>query len=90
MSFSGDMVLEGTFLTPTGLFLISMSIMYFVTAILHPQEFGTLKLLMPFILFCVGLHYILLMLRFGYVTLLFFFFLHFSLFSYVKSSPPVL
>lgn len=71
MSFSGDMALEGTFLTPTGLFLISMSIMYFVTAILHPQEFGRFKPLKPFVLFCVGLHYISVMLCFGYATLIF-------------------
>lgn len=38
--FLGDMVVQGTFLTPTGLFLVSMAIMYFVTAILHPEEFG--------------------------------------------------
>lgn len=36
----GDMVIQGTFLTPTGLFLVSMAIMYMVTAILHPEEFG--------------------------------------------------
>ena len=30
---------QGTFITPTGLFLVSMAIMYLVTAILHPQEF---------------------------------------------------
>ncbi|KAA0717532.1 hypothetical protein E1301_Tti021139 [Triplophysa tibetana] len=35
----GDMVKQGTFITPTGLFLVSSSIMYLVTAILHPQEF---------------------------------------------------
>ncbi|KAM9366708.1 chitin synthase 1 [Symphorus nematophorus] len=34
----GDMAIQGTFMTPTGLFLISMTIMYLVTAILHPQE----------------------------------------------------
>ncbi|XP_028845144.1 chitin synthase 1 [Denticeps clupeoides] len=38
-SIIGDMVNEGTFITPTGLFLVSMTIMYLVTAILHPQEF---------------------------------------------------
>lgn len=37
----GDMVVQGTFLTPTGVFLVSMAIMYLVTAILHPEEFGT-------------------------------------------------
>uniref|UniRef100_A0A8D0D465 chitin synthase n=1 Tax=Sander lucioperca TaxID=283035 RepID=A0A8D0D465_SANLU len=37
-SIIGDMVIQGTFLTPTGLFLVSMAIMYAVTAILHPEE----------------------------------------------------
>ncbi|KAG7235996.1 hypothetical protein INR49_001394, partial [Caranx melampygus] len=39
-SIIGDMVIQGTFLTPTGVFLVSMTIMYLVTAILHPEEFG--------------------------------------------------
>lgn len=41
MPFSplGDMVIQQTFLTPTGLFLISMAIMYLITALLHPEEF---------------------------------------------------
>lgn len=34
----GDMVIQQTFITPTGLFLVSGAIMYLVTAILHPQE----------------------------------------------------
>ncbi|XP_062375070.1 chitin synthase 1 [Sardina pilchardus] len=38
-SIIGDMVTQGTFITPTGLFLVGMAIMYLVTAILHPQEF---------------------------------------------------
>lgn len=42
--FLGDMVVQGTFLTPTGVFLVSMAIMYMVTAILHPEEMGTLIL----------------------------------------------
>lgn len=33
------MVKQGTFITPTGLFLVSGAILYMVTAILHPQEF---------------------------------------------------
>ncbi|RVE74628.1 hypothetical protein OJAV_G00023980 [Oryzias javanicus] len=37
-SIIGDMVIQETFLTPTGLFLVSMAIMYFVTALLHPQD----------------------------------------------------
>ncbi|KAL0177069.1 hypothetical protein M9458_025963, partial [Cirrhinus mrigala] len=32
------MVKQGTFITPTGLFLVSGAILYMVTAILHPQE----------------------------------------------------
>lgn len=38
------MVIQGTFLTPTGLFLVSMAIMYAVTAILHPEECGMVNL----------------------------------------------
>ncbi|XP_051945376.1 chitin synthase 1 [Xyrauchen texanus] len=38
-SIIGDMVIQGTFITPTGLFLVSGAILYMVTAILHPQEF---------------------------------------------------
>ncbi|XP_073775417.1 chitin synthase 1 isoform X2 [Danio rerio] len=34
----GDMVIQGTFITPTGLFLVSGAILYMVTAVLHPQE----------------------------------------------------
>jgi len=34
----GDMVIQQTFITPTGLFLVSGAILYMVTAILHPQE----------------------------------------------------
>lgn len=41
----GDMVIQGTFLTPTGMFLVSMTIMYMMTAILHPEEFGNVILL---------------------------------------------
>ena len=48
ISLSGDMVLQGTFLTPTGVFLVSMTIMYLVTAILHPEEFG---MVMFFVMF---------------------------------------
>ncbi|XP_064173371.1 chitin synthase 1 [Anguilla rostrata] len=38
-SIIGDMVIQGTFITPTGIFLVSMTILYLVTALLHPQEF---------------------------------------------------
>ncbi|XP_030628173.1 chitin synthase 1 [Chanos chanos] len=55
----GDMVMQGTFITPTGLFLVSMAILYFVTAILHPQEFGMIVYgLMYFI--CIPSGYLLL------------------------------
>ncbi|XP_058486347.1 chitin synthase 1 isoform X1 [Solea solea] len=58
-SIIGDMVVEGTFLTPTGVFLVSMAIMYVVTAILHPKEFGVIVYgLMYFI--CIPSGYLLL------------------------------
>ncbi|KAM9825436.1 chitin synthase 1 isoform 1-T2 [Syngnathus typhle] len=58
-SIIGDMVMEGTFLTPTGVFLVSMTIMYSVTAILHPEEFGMIIYgLMYFI--CIPSGYLLL------------------------------
>uniref|UniRef100_A0A3P9K521 chitin synthase n=1 Tax=Oryzias latipes TaxID=8090 RepID=A0A3P9K521_ORYLA len=58
-SIIGDMVIQETFLTPTGLFLVSMAIMYFVTALLHPQEFGMIIYgLMYFI--CIPSGYLLL------------------------------
>ncbi|XP_029000539.1 chitin synthase 1 isoform X2 [Betta splendens] len=58
-SIIGDMVVQGTFITPTGLFLVSMAIMYFVTAILHPEEFGNIIYgLMYFI--CIPSGYLLL------------------------------
>ncbi|MCI4394924.1 hypothetical protein PGIGA_G00174580 [Pangasianodon gigas] len=58
-SIIGDMVKEGTFITPTGIFLVSMAILYLVTAILHPQEFGMIVYgLMYFI--CIPSGYLLL------------------------------
>ncbi|XP_073319957.1 chitin synthase 1 [Pagrus major] len=58
-SIIGDMVMQGTFLTPTGVFLVSMTIMYLVTAILHPEEFGMIIYgLMYFI--CIPSGYLLL------------------------------
>uniref|UniRef100_A0A8C4ESJ2 chitin synthase n=1 Tax=Dicentrarchus labrax TaxID=13489 RepID=A0A8C4ESJ2_DICLA len=58
-SIIGDMVIQETFLTPTGLFLVSMAIMYMVTAILHPEEFGMIIYgLMYFI--CIPSGYLLL------------------------------
>ncbi|XP_076012206.1 chitin synthase 1 [Genypterus blacodes] len=58
-SIIGDMVIQGTFLTPTGIFLVSMTIMYLVTALLHPEEFGMIIYgLMYFI--CIPSGYLLL------------------------------
>uniref|UniRef100_UPI003AACB695 chitin synthase 1 n=1 Tax=Centroberyx gerrardi TaxID=166262 RepID=UPI003AACB695 len=58
-SIIGDMVIQGTFLTPTGVFLVSMTIMYLVTALLHPEEFGMIIYgLMYFI--CIPSGYLLL------------------------------
>ncbi|XP_067092221.1 chitin synthase 1 isoform X1 [Osmerus mordax] len=58
-SIIGDMVQQETFLTPTGLFLVSMTIMYLVTAILHPEEFSMIFYgLMYFI--CIPSGYLLL------------------------------
>ncbi|KAK7913398.1 hypothetical protein WMY93_013609 [Mugilogobius chulae] len=58
-SIIGDMVVQETFLTPTGVFLVSMAIMYLVTAILHPEEFGLIIYgLMYFI--CIPSGYLLL------------------------------
>lgn len=55
----GEMAVQGTFLTPTGVFLISMTILYLVTAILHPEEFGMIIYgLMYFI--CIPSGYLLL------------------------------
>ncbi|XP_072000201.1 chitin synthase chs-1-like [Engystomops pustulosus] len=39
LTIIGDIVKQGTIMTPTGLFLISMSTIYILTALLHPQEF---------------------------------------------------
>ncbi|XP_036403039.1 chitin synthase 1 [Megalops cyprinoides] len=58
-SIIGDMVIQETFITPTGIFLVSMSILYVVTAILHPQEFSLIIYgLMYFI--CIPSGYLLL------------------------------
>ncbi|XP_072551649.1 chitin synthase chs-1-like [Salminus brasiliensis] len=40
LSIIGDIVKQQTFMTPSGLFLISMTLMYIITAALHPQEFS--------------------------------------------------
>ncbi|XP_036439164.1 chitin synthase 1 [Colossoma macropomum] len=55
----GDMIKEETFITPTGIFLISMTVLYLITAILHPMEFGLIIYgLMYFI--CIPSGYLLL------------------------------
>uniref|UniRef100_A0AAR2KI03 chitin synthase n=1 Tax=Pygocentrus nattereri TaxID=42514 RepID=A0AAR2KI03_PYGNA len=40
LSIIGDIVKQQTFMTPSGLFLISMILLYLITAALHPQEFS--------------------------------------------------
>ncbi|XP_043072449.1 chitin synthase chs-1-like [Puntigrus tetrazona] len=40
LSIIGDLVKQNTFLTPSGLFLIGMVVLYIITAALHPQEFS--------------------------------------------------
>ncbi|XP_032880921.1 chitin synthase chs-2-like [Amblyraja radiata] len=39
MSIIGEMIREKTFITPTGVFFISMVVLFLSTALLHPQEF---------------------------------------------------
>ncbi|XP_078503968.1 chitin synthase chs-2-like [Lissotriton helveticus] len=59
LSIIGDMVQEETFMTPTGLFLIFMSLLYIVTAMLHPKEFHLLIYGLLYII-CVPSGYLLL------------------------------
>ncbi|KAA0715072.1 hypothetical protein E1301_Tti008877 [Triplophysa tibetana] len=40
LSIIGDLIRNNTFITPSGLFLIGMVLLYFFTAALHPQEFS--------------------------------------------------
>ncbi|XP_042189069.1 chitin synthase chs-2-like [Callorhinchus milii] len=40
LSIIGDMVKANTFISPTGLFVISIALLYTITAMLHPQEFS--------------------------------------------------
>ncbi|XP_062865258.1 chitin synthase 1 [Trichomycterus rosablanca] len=58
-SIIGDMVKEGTFITPTGVFLVSMTVLYLTTAILHPQEFGMIVYGLMYFL-CIPSGYLLL------------------------------
>ncbi|XP_048864474.1 chitin synthase chs-2-like [Brienomyrus brachyistius] len=39
LSIIGNLVINSTFMTPSGLFLIGITVIYFTTAVLHPQEF---------------------------------------------------
>ncbi|XP_053565154.1 chitin synthase chs-2-like, partial [Bombina bombina] len=55
----GDMVKQETFVTPTGIFLISMALIYIVTALVHPQEFHLLTYGFMYII-CVPSGYLLL------------------------------
>ncbi|XP_053567033.1 chitin synthase chs-2-like isoform X3 [Bombina bombina] len=55
----GDMVKQETFVTPTGIFLISMASIYIVTALVHPQEFHLLIYGLMYII-CVPSGYLLL------------------------------
>ncbi|KAJ1155265.1 hypothetical protein NDU88_007999 [Pleurodeles waltl] len=59
LSIIGDMVQAQTFMTPTGLFLIFMSLLYLVTAMLHPKEFHLLIYGLLYII-CVPSGYLLL------------------------------
>ncbi|KAI7802330.1 hypothetical protein IRJ41_006855 [Triplophysa rosa] len=40
LSIIGDLIRNNTFMTPSGLFLIGMVVLYLTTAALHPQEFS--------------------------------------------------
>ncbi|XP_065139450.1 chitin synthase chs-2-like [Paramisgurnus dabryanus] len=40
LSIIGDLVIQNTFMTPSGLILIGMVLLYLTTAALHPQEFS--------------------------------------------------
>ncbi|MGH0128416.1 UNVERIFIED_CONTAM: hypothetical protein FKN15_058310 [Acipenser sinensis] len=59
LSIIGQMVKEKTFITPSGLFLVSATILYVTTAILHPQEFGLLIYGLMYVI-CIPSGYLLL------------------------------
>ncbi|XP_077137783.1 chitin synthase chs-2-like [Ranitomeya variabilis] len=59
LSIIADIIKQQTFMTPTGLFLISMGIIYVITALLHPQEFFLLIYGLLYII-CVPSGYLLL------------------------------
>ncbi|KAJ8383764.1 hypothetical protein AAFF_G00215230, partial [Aldrovandia affinis] len=42
LSIIGNIVKQGTILTPSGLFFVGIVLMYFITAMLHPKEFHLL------------------------------------------------
>ncbi|XP_062375071.1 chitin synthase chs-2-like [Sardina pilchardus] len=58
-SIIGDMVVEGTFMTPSGLFFIGITTMYIVTAMLHPHEFQLIIYGLLYVL-CIPSGYLLL------------------------------
>ncbi|XP_053568219.1 chitin synthase chs-2-like [Bombina bombina] len=55
----GDMIRQQTFVTPTGIFLISMGLIYLITALLHPQEFSLIIYGLLYVI-CVPSAYLLL------------------------------
>ncbi|XP_041418720.1 chitin synthase chs-2 [Xenopus laevis] len=59
LSIIGGIIKDNTIMTPTGIFLISMSLIYIVTALLHPQEFSLLVYGLLYII-CVPSGYLLL------------------------------
>ncbi|XP_051775366.1 chitin synthase chs-2-like [Erpetoichthys calabaricus] len=59
LSIIGQMIKEETFITPSGLFLVSMSILYLTTALLHPQEFTLLIYGLMYVI-CIPSGYLLL------------------------------
>ncbi|OCT77988.1 chitin synthase chs-2 [Xenopus laevis] len=59
LSIIGGIVKDNTILTPTGMFLIAMSLIYIITALLHPREFPLLIYGLLYII-CVPSGYLLL------------------------------
>ncbi|XP_051867782.1 chitin synthase chs-2-like [Pristis pectinata] len=59
MSIIGEIIREQTFITPTGLFFISMVVLFVSTALLHPQEFHLVLYGMLYII-CIPSGYLLL------------------------------
>ncbi|XP_031758804.1 chitin synthase chs-2-like isoform X1 [Xenopus tropicalis] len=59
LSIIGGIVENNTILTPTGIFLVSMGLIYIITALLHPKEFSLLIYGLLYII-CVPSGYLLL------------------------------